>query len=272
MMLKTVSRAHSPSTKKGLTPDPQKWYLPQSPRYQPSRGRISEEVGEMPLKRMSALSVCIIFTAVLLFLQLHLSVPAQDEKKQLDTFDFSMQINRLIKEKQYDKALQMVGERIKQEPKNTDWWQLKGNIYSSRGEYELAITCYKKALEINPKDEVSWINIASALDKQGKYEEVLKIRDDFIRRKPDNSYVWGNKGDTLLKMKRYDEAAKCYDKALELSKENLTAWYGRGEVYYQTKKYADAITCYDRLLKIAPNYKSAIKRRQEAEKALKSGK
>jgi len=143
----------------------------------------------------------------------------------------------------YDDALKLINEAIKQNPKESSYWNLKGILLSLKGKYEDALRCFDVALFHNRRDEKVWNNKAVALILSGKYEEAV----DILKRV--NSELKDfNLGCAYYRMGEYVEAERCFRRYYEKTRDEETLYnifkssVARGEPPELKKKYSPTKT------------------------------
>lgn len=62
---------------------------------------------------------------------------------------------------------------------------------------------------------------------------------------------------------RYEEAIKAYDNALRVSPKDIASWYNKGVSLEKLDKVKDAIEAYNTALKLDPEFKPALKDKEE---------
>lgn len=61
------------------------------------------------------------------------------------------EIQKLISEGKFEKAIEKLDHAIEQNPLNAEWWYLRGRVYWKTGQRANAISDYEEAVHINPE-------------------------------------------------------------------------------------------------------------------------
>ena len=83
-------------------------------------------------------------------------------------------IQFLIKEKQFEHALQLMQVYDENLKKNYLYFFYHGLINQNTGLIKEAINCYKKTLALNPKHIISYINLAKIYDENKEFTKSLE--------------------------------------------------------------------------------------------------
>lgn len=203
-------------------------------------------------------------------------------------------INNLIDKKQYDKALKIAEELLKENDKDAEIYYYIGNIYSSSKKYDKSIEYYDKTIKLNPKHKKAYNNRALSKNDIGKYYEALEdikkalelntVKEDLyiyydnlgliksnigehdeaikyfnraieLNNKYDN--VYNNRGYTYFILEKYDEAVKDFTKAIKLNNKFKWPYLNRGVTKNKLRQYNKAIKDFSKLIEIDSNYKEA---------------
>jgi tetratricopeptide (TPR) repeat protein len=78
------------------------------------------------------------------------------------------------------KALHYIDLVLKENPKHTMAWTIKGNSLDLMGKYEEALKCYDKAIKLDPTDADILFDKAETLEKMGREDEAKKIMDKAV--------------------------------------------------------------------------------------------
>ena len=88
------------------------------------------------------------------------------------------------------------------------------------GNYEGALQSFDKANKINPSKANAWFNKGLTFDKLNRYDEAIIAYDKAISIDSNNAATWNAKGTTLFNKGLYNESMTAYDKAVELESTN----------------------------------------------------
>ena len=194
-------------------------------------------------------------------------------------------IQFLIKEKQFDHALQLMQVYDEDLKKNYLYFFYHGLINQNTGLINEAINCLKQTLSLNPKHIISYINLAQIYDEKKDFAKSLENLKIAIELDSANeqiiyllarSYQKNNvderaifyfnkiksnlKKNTVVlslakchsKLKNYDEAIYHYEQYLRLEKKNISAYLSLGDLYKETHENVKALKIYDLAHKVNP--------------------
>ncbi|MEX0656842.1 MAG: tetratricopeptide repeat protein [Nitrosopumilaceae archaeon] len=80
----------------------------------------------------------------------------------------------LVKDKQYDKVLQIGSELLEKRPDDLDVLFIVGSIHYMRGKHKISISYFNKILGISSYDTETLLLKANALFELGQYNEAVK--------------------------------------------------------------------------------------------------
>jgi len=99
------------------------------------------------------------------------------------------EIKELVKEKQYDKVLQIGSELLEKRPDDLDVLFIIGSIYYMRGKHKTSISYFDKILEISSYDPETLLLKANSLFELGQYSESVKCCNKIQEIDPKNKAV-----------------------------------------------------------------------------------
>lgn len=139
-----------------------------------------------------------------------------------DNFNYiGIIINQHIRDKNYDKALQVIDKAIAKNPNEAQYYVIKGVIYEQQDDLDNAYNLYKKAYELNPNsaDAVSRFAFVTVQKALNAYNEApaddAGFNQAFVTIKP-----------MLL------ESAALLEKAYELNNSDMISLQNLSQCYY----------------------------------------
>lgn len=123
--------------------------------------------------------------------------------------------NKLLKQKQYDQALEKVNTALATKPKDAQARFLKGVILMEQGKTEDAIGIFQALTEDAPDQPEPYNNLGVLYALQGHYDKAKTALEMAIRNYPNYAVAHENLGDIYAKM-----ASKEYERALQLDPNN----------------------------------------------------
>ena len=80
-----------------------------------------------------------------------------------------------------EKALHYIDLVLKEDPKHTMAWTLKGNCLDLMGKYEDALESYDNAIKLDPSDSDILFYKAETLEKMGREKDAKEIMDKAVK-------------------------------------------------------------------------------------------
>ena len=129
--------------------------------------------------------------------------------------DELQETGQLIKQGQFDRALERVDAYLKTRPKDARGRFLKGLIFAEQNKSSDAIKVFTELTQEFPELPEPYNNLAVLYASQGQYDKARASLEMAIRTHPSYATAHENLGDIHAKM-----ASQAYDKALQLDKGN----------------------------------------------------
>ena len=160
----------------------------------------------------------------------------------------------LCNKSEFDKALPLLEEIVKKEPKNSEAWRIMAQIHWNHMQMpDKAYDELIEALRCEPKNIWALVLMGNLLTKEKKdivhakqyFEKVLEYH-------PDNAIAINNIGATYMEVNDYEGALPYMEKTLELDVSYSNAYYGLALCYYKLGRLEDSFkTCHQGALKSA---------------------
>lgn len=123
---------------------------------------------------------------------------------------------KLIKERDYNKALELLKKSLKNNPYNRTLIYNLTLGYTNLGKFNNAIKYLKDIIEIEPNNAESWFYLGRTQKKAGQFEEAIKSIDESLKLNPNNPTTLTLKANCYSNMGDIDNALKYYDQAIML--------------------------------------------------------
>ena len=104
----------------------------------------------------------------------------------------------------------------------------RGQVYASKGAYDLAIKDFNNSLRLNPKDVEAYNNRCWARTVIGDLQAALKDCNEALRLRPNFVDALDSRGLTNLKSGQTKNAIADFDAALKINPRLTSSLYGRG--------------------------------------------
>jgi hypothetical protein len=127
-----------------------------------------------------------------------------------------------------DPTIKGLNEKLVQNPDDAAALYRRGQVYASKGLYDLAIKDFNNSLRINPKDVEAYNNRCWARTVIGDLQAALKDCNEALRLRPNFVDALDSRGLTNLKSGQTKNAIADFDAALKINPRLTSSLYGRG--------------------------------------------
>jgi tetratricopeptide (TPR) repeat protein len=171
----------------------------------------------------------------------------------------------------YDKALAVVKEGLKQDSKNVDLMFRLGVILDKKGDKEGCIRQMRAILEIEPNHAEALNYIGYTYAEQGvRLDEALDLVQKAAKLRPDSGYIVDSLGWVYFQKGQYDEAVRYLEKAAVLTPDDPTINEHLGDAYFKKQMYEESLERYKRALSFDhPEKEKVMEKVKEVERRLK---
>ncbi|HEB2439600.1 hypothetical protein CN335_12530 [Bacillus thuringiensis] len=180
----------------------------------------------------------------------------QEEKK---INELANQIKSLYKDKNFEKALNLVRELEALNPRRPETFLAKARILIGMDKApEEPIEALNYAIKLKEDFAVAY-NLRGLLYKKlQKPKEAIYDFEKALKIKP-NSIVYANLGNTLVVLDQFQEAIFSYSKAIELNERYLNAYFGRAKTFVKVNDFEKALDDVNTLIKLKGNEPDLIR-------------
>ncbi len=128
-------------------------------------------------------------------------------------------------------------------PKNSDYAALEGNVYYGMGEYSTAISKYEKALKLNPDNTYIYSNIANAYLELNQADKSLEyIEKGLATSKGKDKVVFLIlKGNYFHRIEELDNAEEAYNEAFGIDNSNPNILVNQAGIAIDREDYQSAL-------------------------------
>ena len=135
-----------------------------------------------------------------------------------------------------------------------------GDIYLSKGEFDMAISQYKKSIEIDPNIQEVYINISIAYSNINNLKLALTYLEKAITFKDKSmSSTYFNIAKVYKKNNQFKKAIKYYQKSTETSGFPIYAYQNMGELENNLKDWDQAIESFQKAIILKFSMKNCYK-------------
>lgn len=161
-----------------------------------------------------------------------------------------------------DQAIALYQKAIRDQPHQTGFFVLLGQLYESKQDWKSAQDAYQGALAINPQDPFASDRMAQVMLRTGGNLDVaLSLAQTARRSLPNSPDVADTLGQVFYQKGVYGSAVSTFEEALKLAEKNKIEspdiHYHLGLAYQKTDQPRLARQHLERALKISPNYSAA---------------
>ena len=127
-----------------------------------------------------------------------------------------------------DPTIKNLNDKLKDNPDDAAALYRRGQVYASKGAYELAIKDFNNSLRLNPKDVEAFNNRCWARTVIGDLQAALKDCNEALRLRPNFVDALDSRGLVNLKSGQNKNAIADFDAALKINPRLTSSLYGRG--------------------------------------------
>jgi tetratricopeptide (TPR) repeat protein len=136
-------------------------------------------------------------------------------------------------------ALESMNKSIELDPKMSESYFYRGNIYYGQENYAAALNDYLKAVELNPKYSEAYYNIGVTYNTTNKFQESIEPLTKAISITP-NEYMYQTRASSFFNLRRLQEAVDDYSKAIAINPKAGQAYFNRGATYINMQQKSNA--------------------------------
>ena len=127
-----------------------------------------------------------------------------------------------------DPTIKSLNDKLNDNPDDAAALYRRGQVYASKGAYELAIKDFNNSLRLNPKDVEAYNNRCWARTVIGDLQAALKDCNEALRLRPNFVDALDSRGLVNLKSGQTKNAIADFDAALKINPRLTSSLYGRG--------------------------------------------
>ena len=160
----------------------------------------------------------------------------------------------LCNKNEFDKALPLLEEAVKDNPKDSEAWRVMAQIHwNHMHEPDKAYDELIESLRCEPKNIWALVLMGNLLTKEkNDIEHAQQYFEKVLEYYPDNAIAINNIGATFMERKDYEGALPYMEKALAIDDSYANSYYGLGLCYYKLGKLKEAFDiCHKGTLKSA---------------------
>jgi len=177
-----------------------------------------------------------------------------------------------LKRDEERRALHCFNKAIGLDPKNSDAYEGRGEVFNRIEKESLARLDFDKAIALNPKNSQALFHRALQLRVKNNEKAALADFNQALAAAPNDTEIMGYCAKLHQDLHHYDLAIKDYSHVLELDKNAEWARCQRGLCYQDMKQFDKALADFSELAQKYPDDSNYADLKTKAEKATKSHK
>jgi tetratricopeptide (TPR) repeat protein len=142
-------------------------------------------------------------------------------------------------DREYDKALAMLDQVIKEDPGIMEARQVRANVYLQLDRPEEAAEECKEALKIDPEYNAAIFTLAQAYKQLKRYDEAIAGFERAVQLDPRDAKPHVNMGEVFLETKDFDKAIAQFEKAISIDPEHSSLAHNNLGAAFLEKKMFD---------------------------------
>jgi tetratricopeptide (TPR) repeat protein len=132
---------------------------------------------------------------------------------------------------------------------------VRGNSYSSLGQYNLAIEDYNEVIRLNTDLSDVYYRRGNAYSALGQFQIAIGDFNEAILREPEAAIAYYSRGNAYSEIKQYQMAIEDYNKAIRLKPDFTEAYFNRGNAYVRGQSHYElAIKDYNEAIRLKPDF------------------
>ena len=148
----------------------------------------------------------------------------------------------LCNKKQFDEALPILEDIVKDEPQNSEAWRTLAQLHwFHKHEPKKAYDELIEALRCEPKNIWALVLMGNLLSKEmDDVEHAKQYYDKVLEYHPDNAIAINNIGATYMERDDYEGALPYMEKAMAIDDSYANSYYGLALCYYKLGRFEEA--------------------------------
>ena len=148
----------------------------------------------------------------------------------------------LCNKNEFDKALPLLEEAVKDNPQDTEAWRVMAQIHwTHMHEVDKAYDELIESLKCNPRNIWALVLMGNLLTKEkNDVEHAQQYYNKVLEYHPDNAIAINNIGATFMERKDYEGALPYMEKVLSVDDSYANSYYGLALCYYKLDRIEDA--------------------------------
>lgn len=168
----------------------------------------------------------------------------------------------LLKSRKYEKAMQVADDYIKENPKKSYGYELKGDVFQLLNSNDKAVELYSKAINLNPKSVEHYASRAKSYLLSGYLAQSISDTDKAISLGSTSAELYHDRMMAFAGQGKYDKAIEWCRKVFKKKGNSRSSLLiDRAKIYQLAGKTGEAILDLDSVIEDDPNNLKAIEAR-----------
>ena len=150
----------------------------------------------------------------------------------------------------YSQALYYINKSIKTNNTIAELYSIKGISLKNLKRYDEALSNFQKAIEIDRNFVDAYFNMSSVYQIKNELKKSLDNLYEVIKIDVNNYKAFSNIAFIKIKQSQYHEALKNLEKAININPNYLNAYLLRGNVYKELKNIEKSLSDYDKVISV----------------------
>jgi len=176
-----------------------------------------------------------------------------DPKQRIATANRLYDAMAYVEREEFDQAVPILEDVLKQEPHALSAYLLLGRSYVSLREYQSAIAPLQHVVDATPDNSLARYELGCALVKTGKWNEAVTQFEAAVSQMDSSSMMHFYLALVYQRTSRSEEAEKQFKEALRVDPNNFSASLLLGRMYILQQKAADGIPLLQKAAALRPD-------------------
>ena len=150
----------------------------------------------------------------------------------------------------YSQALNYINKSIKTNNTIAELYSIKGISLKNLKRYDEALSNFQKAIEVDRNFGDAYFNMGSVYQIKNELKKSLDNFYEVVKINVNNYKAFSNIAFIKIKQRQYNEALKNLEKAININPNYLNAYLLRGNVHKELKNIEKSLNDYDKVLSV----------------------
>lgn len=171
---------------------------------------------------------------------------------------YKYRASHFVEKKDWNNALSDYTMAASLPNKDSEIYNMLGNIYSGFSQWNKALEFHNKAIELNKKSFQLYLNRAVTYSKMKEYKKAIEDYTTAVQLNPSSETAYKNRAQAYMEIREYEKAIADYNKVIEQNPKESLYFFNRGSSYFYLKKYGESMKDFKQASLLNPNYDMAF--------------